>query len=299
MGGEIMILNVSGRTDIVAYYTPWFINRIKAGFFDVRNPFYPKQVSRIFYRDVDAIVVCTKNPIPIIPHLPEIQKPCVFHITITPYKKEIEPHVPPKGKVIEAIKQISNIIGERFVYIRYDPIFLNSTYTVDYHVRAFRYLCELLDGYTTHIIISFLDHYKNVDKNKDILDEHPLTEKDYEFIGSNFSAIAKEHHMTVQTCAEHRNLKEYGFIVDDCISKNLAYLLTKKTNFKEWKARNKMCHCVEMVDIGAYNSCFHKCKYCYANYSEEKIESNMKQHDPNSSLLIGTLSDEDQIKTRK
>lgn len=105
--------------------------------------------------------------------------------------------------------------------------------------------------------------------------------------------------MTVQTCAEHHNLKEYGFIVDDCISKNLAYLLTKKTNFKEWKARNKMCHCVEMVDIGAYNSCFHKCKYCYANYSEEKIESNMKQHDPNSSLLIGTLSDEDQIKTRK
>ena len=104
MGGEIMILNVSGRTDIVAYYTPWFLNRIKAGFFDVRNPFFPKQVSRIFYRDVDAIVFCTKNPIPIIPHLSEIQKPCVFHITITPYKKEIEPHVPPKGKVIEAIK---------------------------------------------------------------------------------------------------------------------------------------------------------------------------------------------------
>ena len=57
MGGEIMILNVSGRTDIVAYYTPWFLNRIKAGFFDVRNPFFPKQVSRIFYRDVDAFIL--------------------------------------------------------------------------------------------------------------------------------------------------------------------------------------------------------------------------------------------------
>lgn len=42
-----MILNVSGRTDIVAFYTPWFINRYKDGFVDVRNPFNSKLVNRI------------------------------------------------------------------------------------------------------------------------------------------------------------------------------------------------------------------------------------------------------------
>ena len=58
-----MILNVSGRTDIVAFYTPWFINRLKEGFVDVRNPFNPKLISRINFDDVDAIMFCTKNPL--------------------------------------------------------------------------------------------------------------------------------------------------------------------------------------------------------------------------------------------
>ena len=56
-----MILNVSGRTDIIAFYTPWLINRLKEGFVDVRNPFNPKLMSRINFDDVDAIMFCTKN----------------------------------------------------------------------------------------------------------------------------------------------------------------------------------------------------------------------------------------------
>ena len=43
-----MILMVSGRTDIINYYNEWFINRLKSGFVDVRNPINPNLVSRIF-----------------------------------------------------------------------------------------------------------------------------------------------------------------------------------------------------------------------------------------------------------
>ena len=64
-----MILNVSGRTDIVAFYSKWFMNRYKEGYLDVRNPFYPKFVSRIYFDDVDLIVFCTKNPLPILSFL--------------------------------------------------------------------------------------------------------------------------------------------------------------------------------------------------------------------------------------
>ena len=86
-----MILNVSGRTDIVAFYSKWFINRYKEGFVDVRNPYNPNLVSRINFDNVDAILFCTKNPIPILDFINNIDKPIEFHVTITPYKKDIEP----------------------------------------------------------------------------------------------------------------------------------------------------------------------------------------------------------------
>ena len=77
-----MILNVSGKTDIVDFYTKGFINRYKESFVDVRNPFYITSVSRIYFTDVDLIVFCTKNQRPIIPYLKEIKKPIIIYTTI-------------------------------------------------------------------------------------------------------------------------------------------------------------------------------------------------------------------------
>ncbi len=291
-----MILNVSGRCDIVAFYTEWFLKRYQEGFVDVRNPFYPKQVSRIYFDDVDAIVFCTKNPLPIIKYLNKIKKPILFHITLTPYKKDIE-NVVDKKKIIEGIKEISNIIGPENTYVRYDPILLNDQYSTIYHVKAFDRICELLDGYIKHIIISFVDDYKNVRKNQKDLKLRNFTKEDYEQIGKNFVQSAKKHHMTVQTCFEKENLVEYGFLKRDCVDRNLAFRLTNKTKFKIWQSRG--CHCIEMVDIGVYNSCSHFCKYCYANYDEAKVLENIQKHHPDSSLLIGQLEEGDIIKVRK
>lgn len=294
-----MILNVSSRTDIIAFYTPWFINRLKEGFVDVRNPFYKYNVSRIYFSDVDAFVFCTKNPMPILPYLHLLKKPILFHVTLTPYDRKVEPNVPKKSHVIASIKKLSTVLGKENIYVRYDPIFINDTYTVNYHIKVFAKLMEHLDGYVSHVIVSFLDNYKNVQKNISVLNPKKITDDMYREIGLNFSKVAKEHNITVQTCCEEHNLIEYGFKKEDCISATLAYKLTGKTNFKYWKARGRNCKCIEMVDIGAYNSCKHYCKYCYANYNEEEINKNVLKHDVNSSLLIGHLSMADKIVVRK
>ena len=292
-----MILMVSGRTDVIAFYTPWFINRYQEGYIDVRNPFNRKMISRINFDDVDAILFCTKNPKPILPYLKDIKKPKLFHITLTPYLKDIEPNLPPKKEIINSIKEVSKIVGDEFTYVRYDPIFINNKYTIDYHIKMFERMCKNLQGYIKHIIISFLDDYKNVRKNIKVINPKSLTKEDYKKIGESFSDIATKYGMTIQTCYEDENLLEYGFIKGECLSHELAWKLTGKTNFKKWKARK--CNCVEMVDIGAYNTCSHFCKYCYANYDEKEVQNNKKMHNSTSSLLIGNIEKDDIIKQRK
>lgn len=294
-----MILFASGRTDIPAFYSNWFMNRVKAGFVDVRNPFNQKLVSRINFSDVDLIMFCSKNPLPMIDKLDILKVPVLFHVTITPYGKDVEPNIPDKRLIIEGVKKLSLVLGIDNVMVRYDPIFLSDKYNVDYHIRAFDKLCKNLNGYVNKIIVSFMDEYKNVRRNKNILKYKAFTREDYKKIGEAFSKSAMDNGMSVQTCFEDNDLTEYGFIKGECLSHELAYILTGK-KFKSSNVRKeKKCECVQMVDIGEYNSCMHMCKYCYANYDEKAVSSNFERHDDNSSLLIGSIQSDDVIKVRK
>ena len=283
-----MIINASGRTDIVAYYMDWFVNRWNEGYFDVRNPFNPKLVSRIFVSDVDMIVFCTKNPLPLLDTIHLFSVPIQLQVTITGYFKDMEPQVPDKGEIIACVQKLSSYLGKENVCVRYDPILLNSKYNVDYHVRAFNKLCAMLKGYVSKMIVSFVDDYKNVRNNH--LDYHEPSNEEYLKLKEAF----EKNDMKIVSCME--NKYHIGDEKDCCISIKYAFERTVKL-FKEWKARD--CHCVNMVDVGAYNSCLHGCKYCYANFDSKQIVSNYKMHDVNSSLLIGHLNLDDQVKIRR
>lgn len=283
-----MIINASGRTDIVAYYMDWFVNRWNEGYFDVRNPFNPKLVSRIFVSDVDMIVFCTKNPLPLLDTIHLFSVPIQLQVTITGYFKDMEPQVPDKGEIIACVQKLSSYLGKENVCVRYDPILLNSKYNVDYHVRAFNKLCAMLKGYVSKMIVSFVDDYKNVRNNH--LDYHEPSNEEYLKLKEAF----EKNDMKIVSCME--NKYQIGDEKDCCISIKYTFERTGKL-FKEWKARD--CHCVNMVDVGAYNSCLHGCKYCYANFDSKQIVSNYKMHDVNSSLLIGHLNLDDQVKIRR
>lgn len=92
-----MILSVSRRTDIPAFYSEWFFNRIKAGFVDVRNPMNIHRVSRVKITPdvVDCIVFWTKNPKPMLSRMNELSDyKYYFQFTVNPYDKLIEEEVP-------------------------------------------------------------------------------------------------------------------------------------------------------------------------------------------------------------
>ena len=99
-----MIINTGQRTDIPAFYSRWFLNRLQEGFVLVRNPYDPTHVTR--YRldpsVVDLLIFCTKNPAPMLPHMDELSSYRQFwFVTITPYGKDIEKNVPDRSQVME------------------------------------------------------------------------------------------------------------------------------------------------------------------------------------------------------
>jgi hypothetical protein len=142
-----MIINTGCRTDIPAYFSEWFFNRLEAGYVHVRNPYYPSQVTRYVLTPdvVDCIAFCTKNPAPVLPRLHELDSFGQFwFVTITPYENDIEPNVPSKQKVIDDFKRLSSSIGKEKVGWRYDPVFISKRYTVEGHISAFREMAASL-----------------------------------------------------------------------------------------------------------------------------------------------------------
>lgn len=297
-----MILSVSERTDICAFYSDWFYKRIEEGFVYVRNPFFPEQVSKIDLHpdNIDAIIFCTKNPIPMLDRLDLLDAyDYEFQITITPYLKDIEPYVVAKGTLIKAIKTLSKRIGNDRISIRYDPILLNERYTMEVHFEMFEKLCRYLEGYTHRIIISFVDMKKNTLHNMKDLKLIPIDDKKAHILAKRLGEVAHRYHMDILTCAEKYDFSEYGFKQEGCTSDERMYHLTGKLKKYPKNTKRALCNCLQTVDISAYNTCLHFCKYCYANYDEGKVRENYRHHDPDSPMLIGDLQTGDKVKERK
>lgn len=289
-----MILNVSGRTDIIGFYSEWFFKRLDAGFVDVRNPFYAKQVTRYSLKkeDVDILLFTTKNPLPLLSHLDQLANyTCLFQITLTPYGKDMEPHVPDKNQVIEGIKQLSKYFGKAHVWLRFDPILLNEKYTVQEHQKAFAYIMARLNQEISRVIISFVDEYKNTLSHG----IHSLTLENMHEIGRALGQVGAQYDVPIQTCLEEVDLSAYGIFPGKCVDPVYLTHLAKHPITYEVKQNKRACDCADWRDIGAYNTCLHLCSYCYANFDETKIKLNYQKHDPNSSMLIGHLEKEDEI----
>lgn len=299
-----MIISASRRTDIPAYYSKWFENRINEGFLLVRNPMNIHQISKISLSPdvVDGIVFWTKNPIPMIDHL-EVYKdyPYYFQFTLTAYGKDVEKGLPSKNEeLIPAFCELSKRIGREKVIWRYDPIFINDRYTVDYHKKYFKVLASKIGQYTEKCTISFLDLYRNTERNiKPFGIRIPTKEEELELMKS-FVESATEYGFYIDTCAEEVDLSSLGIGHACCIDKErFERIGNYKLDVKKDSNQREICGCIASIDIGTYNTCKNGCVYCYANYSKNTVENQTSNHNPCSPLLFGDVKEDDVIKERK
>jgi hypothetical protein len=292
-----MIINTGSRTDIPAFFSEWFFNRIREGYVLVRNPYFPQKVTKYLLNPdiVDCINFCTKNPAPMLPQIHELDNFGQFwYVTITPYEKEIEPNVPPAKQVISSFQTLSDHVGLSRIGWRYDPVFLTEKYSLRYHIASFEKMAAELSGYTDVCVISFLDLYEKTRRNFPAGKE--VEQKDRITLGKAFCAIGREYGITIKSCAEGVELSPYGVDCSGCLTREvLERAVCRKLLPGINTSTRRSCSCLLNCDIGVYNTCGHGCVYCYANFNQNTVRKNSELHDPLSPFLIGTRREGDVV----
>ena len=119
-------------------------------------------------------------------------------------------------------------------------------------------------------------------------------------LAKEFAEIGSRYGIKIKTCGEGTAFEEYGVDCTGCMTQEVyeralgCNLIVPKT-----KGARTECGCLLGGDIGAYNTCGHMCRYCYANYDEKTVRENMRNHNPNSPLLIGYLTADDEVHEAK
>jgi DNA repair photolyase len=297
-----LIISASRRTDIPAFHSEWFMERIRDGGFIRINPFQPRQQKMISLlpEAVDVIVFWSKFPRPLLPCLPYLDQlgyRYYFQFTLNHYPEFVEPGVPDLAKRIDCFKQVSDQIGPERVIWRYDPVIAGNLTGITYHAREFEILAGQLSAYTRRVMISFLDIYPKIKPRlaklakeygmeiTDICNEMTSWEDDgtesHKLLLTQFavtlSTIAASHSLEIYSCAEKVDLANHmdtksgglsksGIHHGSCIDIQLINrIFGLDLKYRKDPSQRKECRCAAAADMGTYNTCRFNCVYCYAN----------------------------------
>lgn len=298
-----MIISASRRTDIPAFYSDWFFNRIKERYVLVPNPYNSKMISRISLDPavIDCIVFWSKNPAPMLEKLDKLKDyNYYFQFTLNPYGPDIENHLPAISKRIDTFKRLSDRIGKEKVIWRYDPVLTNETYTPGFHKEKFAEIAYELKEHTEKCMLGFIDHYQHIRTAVGQFNIQPLLKADIEEMAVSFKKTVDTCSIQLDTCTVKVDLTHLGIPGGLCIDNQLVERIAGyPISVRKDKNQRDICRCAESIDIGTYESCLNGCIYCYAikgNYNTVKY--NLNKHDKDSPMLVGEQQEDDIVKER-
>ncbi len=320
-----IIVSASRSTDIPAFYSDWFLHRLKKGYSAWTNPFNGVK-SYVSYKNVRLIVFWSKNPerlldpSGILEYLTDQRINAYIQFTLNDYVSEgLERGVPPLDKRIDTFKRLVDRIGFGKVIWRFDPLILTDTVDVDALLEKCSNIGGQLKGYTEKLVFSFADiaEYRKVKSNllTGGIKYREFSETEMLSFSRGLQQLNKDWGLTLATCGERIDLDRFGIVHNKCVDDDLMIkyfsddevlmrhlgveigsdLFTGERTVTRTKKSNKdkgqrlYCGCIASKDIGQYNTCIHMCEYCYANSSKELARNNYLAHrdNPLSETITG------------
>lgn len=287
-----MIISASYKTDIPTFYGQWFINRLRAGYCKLLNPFN-KRVSVVDFTEADAFVFWTKNLGPFIEHLPEVWErgyPFVVQYTITGYPHSLERAVVRPEDAVRHMHDLRERYGRRVGVWRYDTILATSLTPYSWHVDNFRSLASEMAGATDEVVVSFAQMYRKTERNLEAAArDHGFEWTDPEHdekqeLALDLADIALAYGLRLTMCGQ-RELLTPGILDARCIDAERLSEVAGHPIRAKLEGHRKECGCYASKDIGAYETCPHGCVYCYAVTDTHKARDRFREHDPNSEFL--------------
>lgn len=290
-----MIISASRRTDIPAFYATWFLNRLRAGHCAVANPFNTAQVSRVpLVPDaVEAIVFWTRDPRPLMPHLPELRamghQP-FFLFTLLDNPRELDPKCPAPDIAVPTFAALVENLPGRVTW-RYDPVVLTEKTPADWHRVTFARLARRLSGLTDRVVVSFMEPYRKIAGRLGALADQgfaflPPDEEVALRLLWDLRDIAATHGMRLFTCCQPELYQQAGIAPARCIDPDwIAGHIGLPLNLGRDTHQRPRCGCAPSKDIGAYDRCLFGCRYCYATTSFERARDTFARHDPGAVML--------------
>ena len=281
------VIAASRETDIPAFYADWFMARLREGYAVWVNPFRPSRREYVSFSQCRVFVLWTKNIAPMLPHLPELlERGFEFYVqyTLNDYMQEgLEPGLPRLEERIASFVELAQRYGPHRVIWRYDPVLFGAQLAPETVLERINTLGKRVCHHTHKLVFSFAD-IKRYTRVQQRLAGHALGfyEPD-ENQQLNFTrqlircCKGWPQPLRLATCAESPRLGLLGIEANRCIDPRLIYsLCPDMLRHYPDKADNQQrpgCLCSAAKDIGAYDTCFHSCIYCYAGAPKTQVQA--------------------------